>query len=162
MNKMLRIKFAKEQGNAFFKIEAALSEGDFKKAFIAAHTLKGAAGLIEEPELVRAATEAELALRQGIRPDDNILQNLQEILQKVVEGIEIPKRQEVAEWDKEAAIKVFGNLKVMLEQSSAMSFGMIDELEKIPQTEELIALIEACDFTAALAELIKTENRLLS
>ncbi|MDR2167413.1 MAG: Hpt domain-containing protein [Clostridiales bacterium] len=156
----LRIKFAKEQGDVFVRIQNALKAGDIKGAFLLVHTLKGAAGLIGEPMLVKAAIAAEHPLRHGEMPGLIVMENLQYTLDDVVSAIYIPQRQEVTEWDKAAAAELFDGLQTMLAESSAECFMILDDLEKIPETEELVALIEKCDFAAALDELLELRTKL--
>ena len=149
----LRIKFAKEQGLTFDNIEKALAAGDLQRAFLLAHTLKGSAGLIAEPELVEAAKAVEIKLKDKGAPDADMMQRLGAVFTRVLEAIEIPEKQDAGEIDLAVAADVFNRLQPILEASSADCFMMLDELEKLPLTDELVAAIEICDFKAALEAL---------
>jgi len=157
----LRIKFAKEQQDAFSEIKGALDKSDLEQAFLLTHTLKGSAGLICEPELVKIATAIEVKLQHGKMPDADEVSLLHEVFNSVLAGIEIPAKAESAqEIDKCRAADIFDRLQPILEKSSADCFLMIEELEELPHSQSLIEAVESCDFEVALEAMLVLKEKL--
>jgi len=120
---ILRVEFAKEQKDTSTKFPAALKDVDFKKAFLMAHTLKGSAGLINEMELVKLATDAESKLKKGLPPDEVTMELLYKELARVLTDIEnedpprddcfcnVPKVIDIDDPDERACILIIDDSK---------------------------------------------------
>ena len=81
--------FVDAQADAVAQIRRALAAEDSQGAVRLAHTLKGLAGNIAAPDLVRAATAVEHSLRMGLDPGDRLqlLAMLESILEAQVAAI---------------------------------------------------------------------------
>ena len=159
----LRAEFAKEQRETSLRLQSALDIGDFKAAYLLVHTLKGNAGLINEPELATLAAEAMPLLRAGEMPEKYILDLLKARLDHVLDGIMPPKKRPITSWesvDKTEMNTIISKLKFSLENHTPECFKLLDDLRSLPQTSNLISLIESCEFSTALPELEKFKAEL--
>ncbi|MCL2168856.1 MAG: response regulator [Defluviitaleaceae bacterium] len=86
---VLRADFVASHKDTFSRISQALDSGNIPTAHRLAHTLKGVAGLIQEPELVRLAGDMEDLLREAQVPAASQLDALENELERVLKGIEI-------------------------------------------------------------------------
>jgi len=156
----LRAKFAKEHSCAFADIKAAIENSDLHKAFLLAHTLKISAGLIDEPKLAKATLAVELPLQEGNLPEVSALEHLGVVFEQVFSGVELPAKHNVQELSPESIKGLFEKLQPILEASSADCFMMLDELENVPDANDLIEAIESCDFENALQVLVDLRKKL--
>jgi len=160
---ILRSEFAKEQRDTGAKLQAALALSDFKTAYLLVHTLKGNSGLINEPELEKLAAKVSIILKAGQMPGKYTLELLQTSLDMVLNSIEIPKRPPITSWedvDKESARTLLNKIKRSLESSTPECFDLLGGLIRLPKTNELIDLIEKCEFDDALVALNKLSAEL--
>ena len=66
-------------------IQRQIKAGDYKKAFRAAHTLKGASGNISAPNLVQLSSDLEKAcLNQDIKEIEKFLPDIEKELEQVI------------------------------------------------------------------------------
>lgn len=77
-------RFCKEYRQAAGRIRAALDAGDLETAIRLAHTLKGAASMIEAVPLRREAQRLEHLLRHGDQDPDAVLARLRAELERVL------------------------------------------------------------------------------
>jgi len=151
--KTLRIDFAKSHKNTFNDFCEALRDSDNKKAHLLVHTIKGAAGLIEEDILVKTAAHLEIALAEGRTPTSEQLSALENEISRVVESIGKPEEEDfsgdkVLDTDKVQIL--FDKLSPLLKSRNAESLSLTDELRTIPETAVLVKQIENFDFDLAL------------
>ena len=156
-NKLYRDFIASKSG-AHNEILRAIENNDIKTAHLAAHSLKGIAGLIGENGLVSLSMKAEAALRENIVDMeligalgfevDRVVKKLRE---RLGESGDLPRLN--LSLDKDAAKAVFDRLSELLDTKNADALEMVEELSQMPQTEVLTAQIEGFEFGAALLTL---------
>ncbi|MCL2696447.1 MAG: ATP-binding protein [Oscillospiraceae bacterium] len=165
LQKKLRINFAKNNRTTHNDIADAFKAGDTKLAHRLAHTLKGNAGLINMPELQKAASEVEFLLKFGTA---SIWESKMGLLHSELERVlsELAPMLNSSEQDTlvkqtlnvEQALALFEELEPMLENINPQCVNLLNEIRKIPGTEKLVQQIENYEFeiaAATLAELIK-------
>jgi len=164
--KKLRIDFAKTQKDAFIKLESALNIGDAKTAHRLAHSLKGLAGLIYEKNLTNCAQTVEAMLRGSEIPKTKVftdaLYDLKVELNRVLSTISliIDTAPLNKVFNKEKAALVFDKLEPLLAKRSFDAHSIVEELKIIPETDELISLIENFEFSKATQILANVRKNL--
>jgi len=153
----LRTGFAKNEKNMFRDIMAALAAGDFDKAQLKAHSLKGLAALMQEANLAEAAKTIEHILEKAKLPGVSELSALENEFNRVISSIAvikapIPLDAEKLE-SKDKAIDILTKLKPVLEQRNTECLSMLSELRPIPEAAILVRQIEGFDFATALKSL---------
>jgi len=153
----LRKDFARDHKNTFIKISQAIATGDIKTAHYLTHTLKGSAGLIQEPLLVQTAEDVERMLRNADIPSKVQLSTLESSLKHVLEYIAKPKAITIYEYktfDKDKLLELLGKLEPLLIHQNVECIDLLDELHTVPETVVLRRQIEDFDFAAALQTLV--------
>jgi len=164
--KQLKIYFVKNNQSTFASIKHALDIGDAKLAHRLAHTLKGNAGQIGEKSLQEAARIVEGNLKNE---DGSVtlaqLEHLDTALQKVLEKLkpllvesQPDNNNEAA--NSEKALEIIGRLEPILLKRKSEYMNMFDEIQSIPNSEDVIQYLEDFEFKKALDELSKIKERL--
>ena len=164
----IRKDFLRTQKKIISQIMDAVNEEDLKTAHRLAHTLKGMAGLIGETALLEISQKIENAFKNGEVPTellDMLAQEMEQVFNKIYEQYkdELSVKQDTPEFsdlDKEKAAELFDSLAGLLEQKRGTAIDLLDELARVPQTEELISQIEDFDFAIALETLKRLRKTL--
>ncbi|MCL2752686.1 MAG: response regulator [Defluviitaleaceae bacterium] len=142
--------------NAHEEICQALNEGNTKKAHILAHTLKGAAGLIQEQQLTKAASHVELTIAEGKEPSKYQLNVLYDQLQFALSNAKKLGNSQAPVniiFDKQKAIDISDTLAPLLASQNVEAMNLLDDLYQIPNTDDLCKYIKSFDFKSAQDEL---------
>jgi len=162
--KELITAFVKSNQTTFTDINDALNAGDMKLAHRLAHTLKGVAALIGQKKLSAAAQALEQSilnnLTELINEQANILEN--ELKAALLElntlyesyAINAGTPSESGYLDKENALKLLEKLELLLEEDNFDSMNLVDDLRRIPGTEQLVSQVENMKFKQARETLI--------
>lgn len=152
-------RFRHDYRHAGAAIRAALDAGDTARAQRLAHTLKGAAGMIEAGALYAATLELESALRSGERQVDALLLHAGEMLSTVLrelDGMALPPDEPVppaAPAGPDAAARLRALLDIgdgaAVEQLGAARAELAAELGE-REYEALCAAVMAFDYERAL------------
>jgi len=163
--------FVKKNKKKVQEIEDAMDAGDIKLAHRLAHTLKSTAGLFDLFALQHAAREVEAHLTDD---ENNVTQLHLNTLEKELNAalLEVAplvhdtgcvtdneNTEQLSAAEKEALIE---KLKILLKSGNMECLKLIDKLAQIPETEELINLIEDLEFTRALQLLNAKLEKFLS
>ncbi|MCL2620230.1 MAG: ATP-binding protein [Defluviitaleaceae bacterium] len=167
--KGLTVSFVKDNKDFYDKLEEALRNGDTTLAYRLAHTLKSSAGILGKTHLQQVAVELESSLRADARSGQNVkevssatMRKLQMELDAVLEELEPVYEEEVSRTDvdgqamplsPEEIKELIGELEVLLKSRNAGSVNLISKLKSLPDSEELVELIDAFAFKDALATL---------
>ncbi|MCL2249486.1 MAG: response regulator [Oscillospiraceae bacterium] len=148
----LRADFSRGHSDAFSKLLKQLDEGDIATAHRTAHTIKGAAGLIYENELLEAAFDVEQKLVMRRQPTKKELSALEQELERVLSDIGEVKAETIAESEmlsKAEALALLEKVTPLLLDRSADIVNMLDELRRIPGSDDLCRQIQDFDFASA-------------
>jgi CheY-like chemotaxis protein len=151
--------FVKRHKNTFVGLKAAIDAGNIKLAHLMAHTLKGAAGLINETTLMQAAYNAEDSLRMGKIPSPKMLGFLEKELVRVLESLEkqntAPENLDQGKiLSDDAVMELLDKLEPLLRDGNIDAIAMLDELRLIPEAVILCNQIEIYDFNDAYNSLL--------
>ena len=156
----LRTDFAKVHGGAMQTLQDSLDQGDIATAHRMAHSLKGLAGLINEPALANCTREIELILARGEALCPILLDGAAKELARVVADIRTTEIQAQIErskasqpsqtLDRATAQALLQQLHPMLQSRNMAAIDMVDQLRKIPGTKTLIEEIQSFAFAKAL------------
>lgn len=158
-------RFRKEYRNASATIRDAINAGDVQLAQRLAHTIKGAAGMIEALPLHAQAQALEQALRQGGDPArplarleralEHLMRELETLDDAPIQAATVGDAAHGAEGGKAAA-----RLRVLLEDGNGDAIDLIQEAAASLTRElgeeryrQVAAAIEVFDFEGALARL---------
>jgi CheY-like chemotaxis protein len=158
--------FVRDNRNRYGDIADAIKAGDIKLAHRLAHTLKGNAGYFRKTLLQKAAADIEHQLADG--------QNL--VTAEQMAALEKELNAALAELEplaadasrpaaatepvgKETALELIDKLAPMLEQGDLGARQFIDELRRIPGSEDLIQRMEDLDFDLAIAALAELKKK---
>ena len=159
----IRADFVKKRRNIVTEIEQAISAQDMDTAHRLAHTLKGLAATIKEPELVSAALYVEEIFETGKMPENNDMLALKQEMAKVLEklegmgfvqaksdegGVEQLQKMSVSE-----TVELLNKVKPLLELQKAQCLEYKKELFSIPEAVIIARQIEKLDFLSALKSL---------
>ncbi|MCL2055642.1 MAG: response regulator [Oscillospiraceae bacterium] len=153
LRKSLRLGFVKNNRGKYAEITEAIGAGDIKLAHRLAHTLKGNAGLIEQPGLQSAAAKVEAAIQGGaLTVPEEDMQSLEAQLSQVLDEL-LPLLDEPEEKAQplsgEQTLALFDTLGEMLENINPECVGLLSEVRAVPGTDELARMIEAYNFAGA-------------
>jgi two-component system sensor histidine kinase/response regulator len=166
--------FAQDSKNATADIYNEIRVGDYKKAFIAVHTVKGVAGSIAAVSLYEVASDLEDALKKKLYDKVELLYGLfAEALTIVLEEIQtliaIPSKVtqfRSDESDKEKA-QLIEKLRPLLLEANAEACNLVADIsdlwsssQKVVLVELLIGQISNLDFEEALDTLNKISAEL--
>jgi len=152
--KKLKTTFVRDNREKFAEINTAITAGDLKLAHRLAHTLKGNADLIKEPGLRNAAEDMEKTLNEGKIPSAGQMGALESELTPVLEKLKSLPDESVSAVgqnnpDREQALALFEQLKIMVENMNPESVNLLDKIRDLPGTGELVYQIENYDFHSA-------------
>lgn len=167
--KGLTISFVKDNKNFYKELEEALRDGDTALAYRLAHTLKSSAGILGKTHLQQAAAELETSLRENVEKGQNVIdvspstmRKLQMEFNAVLEELapiyeaEMSRHTQVgqvANLNSEEIEKLVLELETLLRSRNVGSVNFIPKLKSLPNSEELVGLIDAFAFKNALVEL---------
>lgn len=152
-------RFRKEYRHAADSLRGALAAGDVQLAQRLAHTLKGAAGMIEAVPLREEAQALEHALRQGADDHGWRLARLERALERVLRELEAEEDvAPAAQSAVHAGPQAVARLRALLEDGNGdavdLASGAAADLARELGDEcyrQIAAAIEVFDFEAALA-----------
>jgi CheY-like chemotaxis protein len=157
--------FVKNNGSKYAEVTDALDKGDIKLAHRLAHTLKSNAAMLEKTALQKAAADIESLLADGENRvtqahltalETELKAALEELAPLVQSSSPAAVQAEALETDQRR--RLIEELEPRLEEGSPESLNHLDELRRIPGSEELIRQMESFEFDSAresLAELKK-------
>jgi len=162
--------FLKDNQNKGGEIRDAIAAGDIKLAHRLAHTLKGVAGLVGQPDLQNAAYAVEHTLNSGDGGAAlQIMGALEDELKKSLDKLAAVKEAAepkveaaapVAVIDTFQALELIEKLRPLLQNGDSDCLEMMDGLKSIPASQKLIEQVEDYDFGLALETLEEIKNGL--
>jgi len=148
-------KFIESNRTKYEEIVEAINTGDIKLAHRLAHTLKSNAGQLRKSGLQSAVEEVEKNLKDGqnnvtTMQMERLEAELKETLIDLESLVKIKEQPTEGEpLDAEAALKLLNELEPKLKDDNLESLSYVENLKKIPGSEELIKQIENFDFKLA-------------
>jgi len=167
--KELITAFVKSNQTTFTDINDALKSGDMKLAHRLTHTLKGVAALVGQTKLSTAAQAVEQSLLNNqTELIDEQMKNLENELQEALleltsllenyENNSAPSETEY--FDKEKSLKLLEKLDLLLQEDNFDSLNLLNDLRRIPGTEQLAIQVENMKFKQARETLIKVRKEI--
>ncbi|MCL1843847.1 MAG: ATP-binding protein [Defluviitaleaceae bacterium] len=155
ITKRLRAEFLKRYKDSFAEMSDALKSGNNKAAHLLAHSVKSAAGLINENNLAAIAENIENSLRQGNIPDLSAFKNeLAEAVKRVsVEYLVKSSGNAPGNAGAESLSEILNSLKPLLETKNIKAQDFLGKLRLFPEAVEIAEKIENYDYKAALKTL---------
>jgi len=161
--------FVKNNKDKFGEITDAINAGDIKLAHRLVHTLKSNAGQLDRMSLQQAADEVE----------NNLTNNMNSVTSQQMLTLETELNSAMAEltlmvhetnllvetdelFDEVAMRKLLDELEPLLIDNDPESLEFIDDLRLIPESENLIRLIENFEFKSAIVMCNKLKNNYLN
>ncbi|MCL1940862.1 MAG: ATP-binding protein, partial [Synergistaceae bacterium] len=168
LHKRLLVNFVKNNQVKFNEITDAINGGDIKLAHRLAHTLKGNAGLINNPRLQKAAADVEMALKDGLnllkeadmRALETELSAVLEELSPLLNEEDMLQTKMQTDLDAKEVRKLMEELEPLLKSGNTKCLDFVDGLRAIPGSGELISQIEAFDFDPAAITLAEMKNKM--
>jgi len=155
MQKLIN-NFVSRNASKFNEIEDAINTGDIKLAHRLVHTLKSNAGQLKKTYLQQIADEVEDKLKDGINNvSSDLLDLFKKELSSVLTELELlvttPESSAVdpEQYDSAAALKLLDVIEPILKDDNPDCFEFVDQLRKIPGSDELIRQMEDFDFALA-------------
>jgi len=153
----LRINFVKDNQDTYSKFLTALESKDIKTAHRIAHSLKSNAAQIDAMRLRSASATVEKALSKGNYVTEENISKMKAELEKLLDELACLTNEDESKdtqklTDKTEISILFEKLEPLLKNKSTNCLDFLEELKKIPGTEELIYQIEEFNFKLALAE----------
>jgi len=141
----LQTDFVNNHKNTQAELAEAINKGDFNKAHLLAHSLKGISRLIKEEALAEIAAEIEICTENNQVPES--LEKLNTELAKALEKFSLnpAKSTETQE--------ILNQLEPLLTSRRAESIDTAKKLRHIPEAAILIKQIEKFDFPTAIKSL---------
>jgi len=165
----IQLMFLKNNQNKYEEIIKALEEGDIKQAHRLTHTLKSNAGQIGRPSLQKAATEVEQQLKNGknevtLRQLTLLKTELEKTLSQLeahlVSQQNTPQTKNDSPLDNKTALELLEKLGPLLKSGNSECLDFIDDLHRIPESEELIHQMESFEFELASPIFDKLKEKL--
>jgi HPt (histidine-containing phosphotransfer) domain-containing protein len=162
---MIQTTFVRYNKNKFEEFTKALETGDIKLAHRIAHTLKSNGGQLGKTGLQKIAAEVESLLKDGTnQTTKRHLEVLETELKAVLEEyapllVEVEALPKGTVLDKEKAKELVKEMEPLLKGGNPKCLKFLDDLRRIPGTEELVQQMDDFDFekaTATLAKLVKS------
>jgi len=156
-NEMI-VSFVENNKNKYVEITEAVKTGDLVSAHRMAHTLKGNAGQLEKTRLVAASADIENALTDGkndVTPKQletlevELKAVLSELMPQYEELINNADEMALEPLDEKSIRELLEELTPLLKRSSTSSFDYINDLRRVPGSEELIKQIKELNFSQA-------------
>ena len=150
---VLRSNFARRHKNTAQELQLALSKGDTPGAHIMAHSLKSAAGLIDEAVLAGIAQTIEKVISKGLEPSFGLLAEMEEELAMVLGRLTTtppqPTTQSPPLPEGIDLTATLDTLAPLLKQRNAECQHVAKALSGIPEAATLLQQIEDFEFGAA-------------
>jgi len=168
LNQKLIINFIERNKNKTAEITEAISIGDLVLAHRLAHTLKSNAGQLGKTLLQQASEAIEDALADGgnrVTPqqlaafETELNAVLAELAPLYIEYTKAANETSTEPIGKEDALELLHRITPLIENCNAECLGYVNNLRRIPGSEELISQINDINFFQAinaLTELINT------
>ena len=169
LEKRLKTEFVTGNQTKFHEIASSIETGDIILAHRLAHTLKSNAGLIGKTALQKAAAEVEAALKNSenktTKPQMDllnteltaVLDELSPYMNNTPETDKIKSSTDTLDHVKTRAL--IDKLEPLLKSGNPECLKYVDDLEKIPGSEELIRQIQDFYFVAAGKHLSKLKEK---
>lgn len=148
----LRQDFARKQRNVYTDITVALGNGETETAQWHLDAIKNMAGMIGEPILTKVASDTTTAISNGDIPT-HLLEMLNQELTRVLAGIPDESERPQMPLTYAETQTLFDTVQELLETDSAECTFLIEKLQIISGSEELVKNIENFDFPQALSSL---------
>ena len=172
LDKQLKKDFVMYNQTKFHEITSSIETGDIKLAHRLVHTLKSNAGQIGKTALQKAAAEVEAALKNGenqtSKSQMDILKTeltavLDELFLHMDNTAEKSRIKTSADTlDIENTKALIDILEPLLKSGNSRCLKYVNDLEKIPGSEEVIRHIQDFYFAAARKHLIKLKEKWLN
>jgi len=166
--KLLKTNFVKSNQNTFSDFVACLDNGELRTAHRMVHTLKSNAGQIGEKRLHLTAAFTEAMLKDGVNKlKDEHLINLETELNAVLATLAplINEKRNIIDpelFDKEKALELISELEPLIKNNDMTCLNLSEKIAAtIPGSEELLDLIDDCEFTKAAASLNELKESIL-
>jgi len=166
--KSIKTNFVRSNQTIYDDIASAIGSGDIKLAHRLTHTLKTNSGQIGKKELQAAAArvEASLSSEKAI-PGKKEMKVLKKELSSVLNDLapllnETRVINNTDPIDVDKALELLNTLEPMLKSNNTSCLKLVDELYRIPESEELITKIQGFRFTEAHTLLEKLRKDLIS
>ena len=160
-NKLIN-DFVKNNSNIYAELVEAIDSGELDVAFRLVHSLASNAGHLDQNLLQDAAKSVEEGLKDGkysvttkqmstLKTELSVvLDKFTSLVSKHSEGVEKARNEPL---DKDASLKLFDKLLLLLKDGNPECRNYFYELSRIPGTEELIELIKDFDFEPAITKI---------
>jgi PAS domain S-box-containing protein len=164
LHKQIKLNFVKNNQDTYKKFIEALVADDNVTAHRIVHTLKSNAGQLGKKLLQKSAAlvESELSKNKSCVVDKEQLRILESELKTVLNELspllEEENRKEVVVANKEQIRIILRKLEPMLVSKNPECEDMIDDVRRIPSSEELVKSIENFKFKKAQEEVIKIKK----
>ena len=167
LEEQLKIDFVTDNQTKFCEITDAIEAGDIKLAHRLAHSLKNVAALIGKTDLQKAAAEVEAALRNGenktTKPQMDFLKTeLTAVLDELAPYLTRKIKTSADTLDTESTKALINKLETLLQNDNPECLNYIDDLEKIPGSEEVVKHIQDFYFVEAGKHLTKLKEKLIA
>ena len=166
LQRLLKVKFVKNNQTRCAEIKEAADAGDIKLANRLAHTLKSNAGQIGEHRLQEAAAAAEAMLSEGENMlTEEHLSVLEAELNLVLGKLE-PMLAEIDVSNRTEAMsegemrEIVERLEPMLTNRNPECMNLLDDIRAIPGAEDLAQQIEDFEFKKAIASLSELRKKI--
>jgi HPt (histidine-containing phosphotransfer) domain-containing protein len=168
MQKKLKINFVKTNQNTFNEFTKALNENDGKLAHRLAHTLKSNAGQIGEKRLQASADAVETILNEGLgsitkRHIHDLETELKIVLDRLAPLLmETKAEKNIEPLDNEKILNILDQLEPLLDNMDTDCLNIIEDLQGMPEAQELIDQIEGYEYETALLTLENMRKELVA
>ena len=158
--------FVKNNTGKYKEITDAIKAEDLKLAHRLVHTLKSNAGQLDKKFLQKAAEDVEKPLKEGkLDIDPKQLEVLRKELNDALAELSPQVRETVRSVagkleNTEEARKWLDELEVLLDDGDTECLSYIENLQKIPGSEELIHQIENFDFQPAIKTIAELRKKI--
>ena len=163
--------FVKGNQSAIKEIKAAVDSGDLKLAHRLTHTLKGVAGIVGMNELMKAAQFVEYTLSLGRTESLNeqlpklkteliaALKELTPVMERYMSKVKNKYINEIP--DRKKSLELLETLDSLLASDSYDSLNLVNDLCMIPESEQLVSLVENMRFGQARAALADLKEKII-
>ncbi|MCL2356886.1 MAG: response regulator [Defluviitaleaceae bacterium] len=156
----MRLDFAKNHADGFKNLKTAIDAHDTESAILAAHTLKGVAGLIGEKELATSAARVEQILAKGDTPSTKLLDSVEGEMFRILGDAPQDNAKNSRPLDERGSLALLAEIEPLLMSQDTECLNFVNNLKNIPQSETLCRQIENFDFDDALKTLYALKSEL--
>ena len=167
LEEQLKIDFVTDNQTKFCEIADSIEAGDITLAHRLAHSLKSVAGLIGKTTLQKAAAEVEAALKSGENKTTNqqmdlLKTELEAVLDELAPYLTGKIKTSADTLDTENTKALINKLETLLKSGDAECLKYVEDLEKIPGSEDVIKQIQSFYFVEAGKHLTKLKEKLIA